>query len=53
MPKFTIEEHEKRMRELLVPKPLEGLEGQRPNVLQAMLDKAKIKIKPTEVKPKV
>lgn len=47
MPKFSIEEHEKRMRELLTQKPLEG---QRPTAFRALLDKAKRKIKkPVEV----
>ena len=48
MPKFSIEEHEKRMRELLKPKPKEG---ERPKLLQHLLDRAKEKItrKPTEV----
>lgn len=46
MPKFSIEEHEKRMRELLTPKPLEP---QGPNVIQDLLKKAKIK-KPGEPK---
>ena len=36
MPKFTMEEHEKRMLELLNRKA-----GQRPNVLQRFLDKTK------------
>lgn len=53
MPKFTIEEHEKRMLELLKPKPLEGLEGERPNVLQSLLDKAKKIKKPIEGEQKV
>lgn len=52
MPKFTIEDHQKRMRELLTPKPQQI--GQRPNVLQALLDKAKLKIKkPVEGEPEV
>ena len=42
MPKFTIEEHEKRMKELLKPKPEAG---KRPDALQALLDKAKAKVK--------
>lgn len=49
MPKgFTIEEHEKRMRELLKPKPLEI---DRSSVLQNLLDKARLKTrgKPGEV----
>jgi len=48
MPKFTIEEHQKRMRELLNPKPKEVDRG---STLQALLGKAKLKIKkPGEVK---
>jgi len=50
MPKFTIEEHEKRMRELLTPKPEVG---NRSNVLKTLLDKAKLKRKPGEVEPEV
>ena len=52
MPKFDIEEHEKRMRELLKPKPLEG---QRPGTLQTILDRAKglVPGKPGEVKETV
>jgi len=42
MPKFTIEEHEKRIRELLTPKPEAG---QRPKILQSLLDRAKTNIK--------
>jgi len=46
---FTIEDHEKRMRELLKPKPKEG---ERPAVLQRILDRSKAKVtrKSTEVK---
>jgi len=43
MAKFTIEDHEKRMREILAPKPI--VSGQRTNVLQSLLDKAGRKIK--------
>jgi len=45
--RFTIEEHEKRMRELLNPKPQEM--RQRPKALQALLEKAKRK--PIEGEP--
>lgn len=38
MPKFTIEKHEKDIRELLNKKPQVG---QRPGVLQSLLDRAK------------
>ena len=38
MPKFTIEAHEERMRQLLNQK---AQVGQRPNVLQRLLDKTK------------
>lgn len=44
MPKFTIEEHEKRMRGLLSPKTPE-IGVRTPNVLQALLDKVKQKVK--------
>ena len=40
--KFDIKEHEKRMREILKPKPLIG---QRPDVIQKLLDKARGKPK--------
>ena len=48
MAKFTIEEHEKRIREILNPKPPEA---NRSSVLQNLLDKARLKTrgKPGEV----
>ena len=42
MPKFTIEEHETRMREILKPKAPEGF---KPPLLESLLAKAKLKIK--------
>lgn len=38
MPKFTLEDHEKRMKEILTTKPREGKVSL---VLQRLLDKAK------------
>jgi len=42
MPKFTIEEHQKRMRDILARR---GQMGQRPKLLQGLLDRAKLKVK--------
>lgn len=44
--KFTLEKHEEKMRELLNRKV-----GQRPDVIQSLVDKAKRK--PSEVQPGV
>jgi len=50
MPKFSWENHEKRMREILTPKPSEA--QQVGNVLQDLLNKAKIK-KPGKGVPRI
>ena len=42
MPKFTIEDHEKKMRELLKKKPNQG---GAPVVIQSLLDRAKTRRK--------
>lgn len=47
-PKFTIDEHEKRMREILnVKAPTPGIRSQ-PNSLKTLLDRAKKRREPGE-----
>lgn len=53
MPKFTFEEHEKRMRQILNPKPQPS--GERPEALRKLMElaKAKRQTELSEIEPEI